>query len=159
MSNGFSDATKAGIAVLQRLGGVRVEPQVCPWCKVRPADEVDHITARANGGTNSVFNGMWICVVCNRRKSAQAVEDGLDYVKRTYNIVDVELWIGCGSKAEYDLLIGRKLRKRFGWRASEPPQELQPLETGSVRANPVNPINPVYVQEWKGGVWKVIPLW
>jgi 5-methylcytosine-specific restriction endonuclease McrA len=90
MANGFSDASKAGIAVLQRLDKVRLEPQMCPWCKVRPADEVDHIMARANGGTNSAFNGMYICAVCNRRKSAQPLDDWMDHVRRTYTNPQIE---------------------------------------------------------------------
>jgi hypothetical protein len=76
-----SGATKAAVAVLQRIGKVNLEGEVCPWCKIRPADEVDHIEARANGGANSAFNGMWICGVCNRRKSARPLEDWIDLVR------------------------------------------------------------------------------
>ena len=112
--------------VLQRLRKVRLEPEVCPWCKVRPAAEFDHIEAKANGGNNTAFNGMFICWSCNSRKSAMFVEDWLAYVRETYKVMDVELWINCKDRAEYDVMIGRKLRKQIGFRVSEPPPPFIP---------------------------------
>jgi HNH endonuclease len=157
MSNGgFSEPAKAAIAILQRLGKISLEPELCPWCKIRPASEFDHIEAKANGGSNTPFNGMFICSLCNRKKRAISVEDWIEYIKDREEVKDVGLWLGCRDGAEYDLRIGRKLQKLIGFRVSEPQQfDYEPRVVP--RPNPRNPINPVYVQEWKGGV-VVIPL-
>jgi hypothetical protein len=140
-SNGsFSDATKAAVAVLQRIGKVNLDGEICPWCKVRPADEVDHIEARKNGGANSVWNGMWICGDCNRKKSASPLERWLDRVREEHGVSDVEMWLRCKDKAEYSVEIGRKLRKESGWRPSEM-VEVEKEPTIVPRPNPVNAFN------------------
>jgi hypothetical protein len=158
MTNGFSDATKAGIAVLQRLGKITTEPEMCPWCKIRPASEFDHIEAKSNGGNHTAFNGMFICRVCNITKRAMSIEDWEWLIKHREQISDVKLWLQCKDGAEYHLMFGRKLRKQIGFKLSEPPPI--PLHTEvKVRPNPIRSvINPTYVQEWKGGAL-VIPLW
>jgi HNH endonuclease len=139
--DGFTDATKVGIGVLQRLGKVSLGGELCPWCKVRPADEVDHIEARANGGNNSIFNGMWICRACNRRKSASDLEDWIEFVMERENVMDIEVWLRSRDKDEYALLIGRKLRKQMGWKASEPASPEVDVVYVRPRPNPANPIN------------------
>jgi HNH endonuclease len=124
---GFSDATKAAVAV--PFGGRA-------WCKIHSADEVDHIEARANGGGNSVFNGMWICGVCNRKKSARELEDWIDYVSEEQGITDIEVWLQCRDKNEYQVEIGRKLRKVIGWREGEPPNIEEMERAVRPRPNP-----------------------
>jgi hypothetical protein len=139
MSNGFSDATKAGIAVVQRLGGARLDIELCPWCKLRPADEVDHIQAKANGGSNSVFNGMYICKPCNRQKSAMLLEDWIELVRKREHVADIEVWLRSKDKADYYMLIGRKLRKDIGWRPTTVIVEDAPAIVP--RPNPKDAIN------------------
>jgi hypothetical protein len=136
---GFSDATKAAVAVLQRINKVTLDGEVCPWCKVRPADEVDHIEARANGGGNLVWNGMWICGVCNKKKSARPLGDWISLVRKTEGITDIEVWLRCKDKSEYAVEIGRKLRKEIGWRPSEMVVEEEPVIVP--RPNPINAFN------------------
>src|SRR5262249_40444081 len=152
----FSDATKAGIAVLQRLGKLKLSPEVCPWCKINPASEFDHILAKANGGKHTVFNGMFICRSCNAKKRAMSMEDWKEYVRKREGISDVEVWIEVADLTEYHLMFGRKLRKQMGWKASEPPPVEERIEP---RPNPLNPINPTCVRERWDGVYEVVPLW
>lgn len=156
-NGGFSEAAKAAIAVLQRLNKISLAPEMCPWCKIRPASEFDHIEAKANGGSNTPLNGMFICNPCNNKKRAVSVEDWKDYIAEKEGVRDIVLWLGCDGKAEYDLRIGQELRKLIGFRPSEP-EQLEDEPRIVPRPNPRRPINPVFVQEWKGGV-AVIPLW
>jgi HNH endonuclease len=140
-SNGFSDATKTAIAILQRVGKINLTGEICPWCKLRPADEVDYIEAKSKGGANSPFNGMWICGTCNRKKSAQPLEDWIDYVRGKEGIGDVEAWLRCKDKNEYHVLVGRKLRKEIGWRESDPPEIVEEEPVIVPRPNPINALN------------------
>ena len=157
MSNsGFSEPAKTAIAILQRLGKIGIGPEMCPWCKREEASEFDHIEAKANGGNNTAFNGMFICSPCNRKKRAMSVEDWVSYIKKREEVTDVRLWLECKDKAEYDLMIGRKLRKQIGFKASEP----QKFEYAVVpRPNPRDAVNPTEVRYWRGGVFRVVPLW
>jgi hypothetical protein len=135
---------------------VGLDVELCPWCKLRPADEVDHIEARANGGDNSVFNGMYICKVCNLKKSDMPLEDWIQFVRKRENVTDIEVWLRCKDKADYAVMIGRKLRKQIGWR---PTTDTMVDEVRIVpRPNPKDPINKVimlsefYSNDWL--IWK-----
>jgi hypothetical protein len=160
--NGFSEPTKAAIAMLQRQGLIRVSAEMCPWCKIRPASEYDHIEAKANGGNNFPTNGMFICYECNRRKSSWSIEDWMTYIKKKEHVRDIQLWLECKDKAEYNLRIGQKIRREIGFRVSEPPQFESALADEPVvipRPNPRKPINPeCYVQPCMGGDL-IVPLW
>jgi hypothetical protein len=138
--NGFSEPTKAAVAVIQRMGKIILNGEMCPWCLFLTGVVVDHIEPKARGGNNSAFNGMWICSVCNRKKSAQPLERWLDQVREEQGVSDIEVWLRCKDKKEYVVEIGRKLRKAIGWRESEhSPEEEKPTITP--RPNPFNAVN------------------
>lgn len=53
-------------AVLER------DHHTCAYCG-READQVDHILAKANGGTDDMSNLIAACQPCNRHKSDKAI--------------------------------------------------------------------------------------
>jgi 5-methylcytosine-specific restriction endonuclease McrA len=55
----------AAVSTLKEYGYLRVDP--CAWCG-GPGGTIDHITARARGGTHSPDNLTGACAACNEAK-------------------------------------------------------------------------------------------
>ena len=49
----------------------------CAYCRVRPAEEVDHIVPRAQSGPDAIENYAAACMTCNRMKSDMLLGEGL----------------------------------------------------------------------------------
>jgi 5-methylcytosine-specific restriction protein A len=56
----------------QRRAAVLARDPICRACNVNPSTDVDHIVARAAGGTDELGNLQGLCHRCHSRKTAVA---------------------------------------------------------------------------------------